>query len=156
MRKALSLLVFVVLVAAVAAAGAAFTPGPWYAELAKPNWTPAAGLFGPVWTVLYATIAVAGWLAWQRRGVAGRRRGQAAFVFFALQLVLNALWSFFFFGLRRPDIAFADIVLLWLAILANILLFYGLRPAAGLILLPYFAWVSFAARLNLAIWRLNP
>jgi tryptophan-rich sensory protein len=156
MCNALSLMVFVVIVAAVAAAGAAFTPGPWYADLTKPDWTPPAGLFGPVWTALYATIAVAGWLAWRRRDSVESRRAQAAFAFFGLQLVLNALWSFFFFGLRRPDIAFADIVLLWLAILANVLLFYGLRPAAGLLLLPYFAWVSFAARLNLAIWRLNP
>jgi tryptophan-rich sensory protein len=80
---------------------------------------------------------------------------RAAFVFYGLQLGLNALWSVFFFGLQRPDIAFADLALLWLAILANILLFYGLSPAAGLLLIPYFAWVSFAARLNLDVWRLN-
>jgi tryptophan-rich sensory protein len=155
LRSALNLLLFVALVAAIAAVGAVFPPGTWYDGLAKPSWTPPDSLFGPVWTALYVTIAVAGWLAWRRRQSGERRRVRAAFVFYGLQLGLNALWSVFFFGLQRPDIAFADLALLWLAILANILLFYGLSPAAGLLLIPYFAWVSFAARLNLDVWRLN-
>jgi tryptophan-rich sensory protein len=154
MKNVLSLFAFLALVALVALSGALFTPGAWYAALTKPPWNPPASLFGPVWSALYVTIALAGWLAWMRRHD-GRRRAQAAFAFYGLQLVLNALWSFFFFGLRRPDAAFIDLVALWIAILGNILLFYGIRPAAGLLLIPYFAWVTFAGRLNLAIWRLN-
>jgi tryptophan-rich sensory protein len=166
-RSLLALIGFVVVVGLVASAGALFTPGTWYAELAKPDWTPPSAIFGPVWTVLYATIAVAGWLAWLRRGgrakadATGRgatvadRRVRAAFAFYALQLVLNGLWSFLFFGLHRPGVAFIDLMALWIAVLCTVLLFYGIRPLAGILLVPYFAWITFAARLNLAIWRLN-
>jgi len=155
-RKLAVLVLFLGLVTLVAAFGGLFAPGEWYAGLEKPPWTPPSAVFGPVWTALHITVALAGWLVWLRRGVkrpAGPVR--AAFVFYGLQLALSALWSLFFCGLHRPGLAFVAIVALWFAVIVNILLFYGLRPAAGLLLLPYFAWISFAARLNLALWRLN-
>lgn len=152
MRSFLVLCAFLLAAFAAAAFGAFFTPGPWYAALAKPAWNPPAWLFGPVWTVLYVTIGVSGWLVWRQAGFAAAR---GALAVFALQLVLNALWSFLFFGLHRPGLAFAEIVLLWLAILATVVLFWRIKPLAGALLLPYLAWVTFAAGLNLTLWRLN-
>jgi benzodiazapine receptor len=126
--------------------------GGWYADLAKPSWTPPSWVFGPVWTVLYGMMAVAVWLVWLRR----RRRSVAApMAVFVVQLVFNAAWSPLFFGLHRPGIAFADIVLLWLALAATVCLCFRRRTIAGLLLVPYLLWVSFAAALNFAIWRLN-
>jgi benzodiazapine receptor len=126
--------------------------GAWYADLEKPSWTPPSWVFGPVWTVLYGMMAAAVWLIWL-----DRRRGRAAapMLLFAVQLALNAAWSPLFFALRRPDLAFADIVLLWLALVATVWLFLKRRAIAGLLLVPYLLWVSFAAALNLTIWRLN-
>jgi tryptophan-rich sensory protein len=148
-----ALVVFLLVSFLPAAVGGFFGPGRWYADLAKPSWTPPGWVFGPVWTALYASMGVAAWLVWRRTGLAG---APLAFTLFALQLVLNAAWSWLFFGLQRPDLAFADIVVLWAAILGTLLLFYRSVPAAGLVLLPYLLWVGFAAALNLQIWRLNP
>ncbi len=159
MRSVLVLVLFLVACFAVAAFGGQFAPGAWYAGLAKPAWNPPSWVFAPVWTVLYALMAVAGWLAWRTREPA-RAPGAApdralALGAFALQLVLNGAWSWLFFGLHRPGVAFAEIVALWLAILVTVVLFWRLRPLAGALLLPYLAWVGFAAALNLALWRLN-
>ena len=110
-------------------------------------------LFGPVWTFLYLTIAVSGWLVWREAGFAG---AVLPLAIYALQLVLNAAWTPLFFGLHRADLGFFDIVLLWLSIIATISLFYPIHLGAALLLLPYLAWVTFAAALNFAIWRLNP
>ncbi len=128
-------------------------PGPWYQALDKPSFNPPSWVFGPVWTVLYAMMAVAAWLVWRRRGVGGRRTVLALFV---VHLVLNAAWSWLFFGVQRPDLAFAEIVVLWAAILALVLLFWRIRPLAGALLLPYLAWVTFAAFLNYTLWQMNP
>lgn len=124
----------------------------WYAGLLKPSWTPPAWLFGPVWTALYAAMAVAGWLVWHR---VGWRGGRLALTLFALQLVLNGAWSFIFFKFHRVGWAFADIVALWVAIAANIVTFAGVSQLSSLLLIPYLAWVTYAAALNLAIWRMN-
>ena len=132
-----------------AAVGARFRPGAWYAGLRKPSWTPPNWLFAPVWTALYAMMAVAAWLVWQEVGLA-RESG-----LFLVQLVLNAAWTWLFFGLKRPGLAFADIVALWVAIGATLLAFWTVRPVAGLLLAPYLVWVTFAAGLNAALWRLN-
>jgi len=148
----LVLLAFLLLCAAVATTGILFQPGTWYATLAKPEWTPPDWLFPPAWTSLYVMIAVAGWLVWR---AAGLRRAVMPFVLYALQLVLNAAWSWLFFGLHRMDVGFFDIVALWLAILATLVAFYRVDRVAGLLLVPYLLWVSFAAALNLAIWQLN-
>lgn len=148
----ISFLGFILACAAAAAPGLILRPGDWYRNLAKPSWCPPAWLFGPVWLVLYVSIAVAGWLIWLRAGAEG---AALALVVYALQLVLNGLWSTVFFGLRRPDFAFIEIMGLWISILATIAIFYPLDKLAAYILIPYSVWVTFAALLNLRIWLLN-
>ena len=125
-------------------------PG-WYASLQKPSFNPPPWLFGPVWTALYLSMAVAAWMVWRRGGPAAT----AALSAFAVQLAFNVAWSGLFFGLRSPAAAMLDIVLLWLAIAATIACFLRVSVPAGLIMAPYLAWVSFAAALNFAIWRMN-
>ncbi|WP_300010293.1 TspO/MBR family protein [Pseudonocardia sp.] len=138
--------------AAVTGGLAAASAAEQYAALQQPTWAPPAWLFGPVWTVLYLAIAVSGWLVWRRAGWSG---ATVALSLFAAQLVLNALWTPLFFGAGLFGLAFAEIVVLWLAIVATIVAFARhSRPAAAL-LLPYLAWVTFASALNLAIWLLN-
>ncbi|WP_076472406.1 TspO/MBR family protein [Micromonospora avicenniae] len=121
-----------------------------YAALDRPSWAPPGWLFGPVWTLLYVLIALAGWLVWRRVGF-----GAAVWAWVA-QLVLNAAWTPLFFGARRYGAAFAEIVVLWLAIALTVLLFARVSRTAASLMLPYLAWVTFAAALNFAIWRLNP
>lgn len=132
--------------------GSRFMPGAWYASLAKPAWNPPDWIFAPVWTLLYVLMGVAAWLVWRRAGCVQAR---TALIVFLVQLVLNALWSWLFFGLQRPDLAFVDIVALWGAILATIILFGRIHRVTGVLLLPYLAWVGFAAVLNFTLWRLN-
>jgi tryptophan-rich sensory protein len=127
-------------------------PGAWYASLAKPAWNPPDAIFAPMWTALYVLMAVAAWLVWRRAGFAGAGTALALFV---IQLVLNALWSYLFFGLNRLDIAFLEIVILWLAILLVLVLFWREDWRAGALMIPYLVWVGFASCLNFALWRLN-
>jgi translocator protein len=124
----------------------------WYRTLDRPAWSPPSAVFGPVWTALYAAMGVAAWLVWRERA---RRAVGAALTLFVLQLVPNAAWSWLFFGLNRMDLAFADIVLLWVLIVAMIAAFWSIRRLAALLLVPYLLWVTFAAALNLALWRMN-
>jgi len=149
----IALLGFIAACFAAALTGVFFRPGDWYERLAKPHWRPPNRLFAPVWTALYFTIAVSGWLIWREAGFSG---AALALVVYAIQLVLNAAWTPIFFGLHRPGLGFLDIVLVWLFIVATMLLFYPVHAGAALLLLPYLLWVSFAAALNFAIWRLNP
>ena len=139
--------------AATAVAGRVTTTGAWYDALRKPSFNPPSWVFGPVWTALYIMMAVAAWLVWRERGLGGARGPLALW---GVQLVLNVGWSILFFGARRPDLAFIEIVFLWAAIVATLLAFRRVRPAAGWLLVPYLAWVSFAALLNFTLWRLNP
>ena len=125
----------------------------WYPTLVKPAWNPPAWLFGPVWTVLYLAMAVAAWLVWRRAGWAGAR---LALTLFMVQLTLNAAWSIIFFGLRNPGAAVVEVMVLWAAILGTLVLFWQVSVPAGILFIPYLAWVSFATVLNFAIWRLNP
>ncbi|MCU0234284.1 MAG: tryptophan-rich sensory protein [Thermoanaerobaculales bacterium] len=125
----------------------------WYPTLVKPAFNPPAWVFGPVWTLLYVMMGVAAFLVW-RQGL-GADGVRLALGVFLLQLLLNGAWSLLFFGLRSPAWAFVDIVALWLAIGGTVWLFWRVLPAAGLLLLPYWAWVSFAAVLNGSIWSLN-
>jgi tryptophan-rich sensory protein len=127
-------------------------PGAWYDALAKPAWTPPNAVFAPVWTILYVLMAVAAWLVWRR---AGFMRAGVALSLFIAQLVLNALWSYLFFGAHRADLAFFEIVVLWAVILVVAVLFWREVRAAGVLMLPYLAWVGFAACLNFALWQLN-
>ena len=151
----IGLIVFLVVCFAIAAfASLATRPEipTWYAGLRKPSWTPPAWLFGPVWTALYVAMAVAGWLVWHRAGWQG---GRLALTLFALQLVLNGAWSFIFFKFHRVGWAFVDIVVLWVAIAATIVTFAAVSQLSSLLLVPYLVWVSYAAALNLTIWRMN-
>ena len=152
-RSALALAGWVAVTFMVAAVGGFFRPGEWYAQLQKPVWNPPGWIFGPVWTALYTIMAVAAWLVWNRGGFA---RQWAALSLFLLQLLFNALWSPLFFGLHRPGLAFANLLLLWLALVATAIIFWRARHLAGALLLPYVAWVTFAGALNFALWRLNP
>ncbi|WFE46756.1 TspO/MBR family protein [Verrucosispora sp. WMMD1129] len=138
-----------VLAAAVIGNLAASGAADQYANLDRPAWSPPSWLFGPVWTVLYVTIAVAAWLVWRRVGFG------AALGAWAVQLVLNAAWTPLFFAGDRYGLAFAEIVLLWLAIGVTVLLFARANRVAAVLLLPYWAWVTFAAALNYSIWQLN-
>jgi benzodiazapine receptor len=151
-RTALALLCFLALCFGAALFGAAFPPGEWYDSLRKPSWNPPAWLFGPVWTLLYAMMAASGFLSWRARAHPLARPALAAW---GAQLLLNALWSWIFFGLRRMDLALAEMSALWIAILISLLLAWRVRPLAGALLAPYLGWVSFAWWLNLALWRLN-
>jgi translocator protein len=143
---------WLVLCFGAAAAGAQFMPGEWYAGLKKPAWNPPSWIFGPVWSALYTMMAVAAWLVWKRGGFKAMRLPLGLFL---LQLLFNALWSPLFFGLHNPALGFADISLLWLALVGTAAAFYRAHAAAGLLLVPYVAWVTFAAALNLTLWRLN-
>lgn len=142
--------VFVILVVASAFSGAFFKPGEWYDNLFKPRWTPPDWAFPVVWGFLYACIAWAGVLAWNVEG------GGAALVFWAAQWVFGTAWSWLFFGRRRMDLGFLDVGLLWLSILAFIIAVWPASKLAAVLFLPYLAWVSIAASLNLAVWWRNP
>jgi tryptophan-rich sensory protein len=133
--------------------GSRFQPGEWYQHLVKPFLTPPSWIFGPVWTILYIMMGVAAWLVWQRYSFAGAAWPLSLFIG---QLALNALWSYLFFGLKNPGLAFLDIVALWLALLTTFIVFWQYFPPAGQLLFPYLLWVTFAAYLNLQFWRLNP
>jgi translocator protein len=137
---------------AAAGASSRFPPGDWYAHLAKPAFNPPAWVFAPVWTLLYLVMGIAAWLVWRERRVTGVAKALALFL---VQLILNAAWSWLFFGLHRIGWALVDLAALWLAIGATLLAFWARRPLAGLLMLPYLLWVSFAALLNFQLWRLN-
>ncbi len=152
LRIILALVGWLLLCFSAASLGAFFMPGEWYATLKKPSWNPPAWIFGPVWSALYTMMAVAAWLIWKRGGFAVQGRPLA---FFLAQLVLNAAWTPLFFGLHQPGIAFAEIVLLWLAIVATLAAFRPVSRTAAWLLVPYLGWVSFATVLNFTLWRLN-
>jgi tryptophan-rich sensory protein len=151
-KSILGLIGWLLLCFSASAMGVLFMPGEWYSALNKPAWNPPGWIFGPVWTALYAMMAVAAWLVWRRGGFAVQRRPLGLFL---AQLALNALWTPLFFGLRQPGVAFAEIILLWLGILATLLAFRSVSRTATWLLVPYLAWVSFATALNGTLWMLN-
>jgi len=125
----------------------------FYGQLSQPTWAPPARLFGPVWSVLYMSMAVAAWLVWRERGFRGAATALGLFV---IQLIANALWTWLFFVLHQGVLSLAEIVLLWLLIAATISRFWPIHRLAALLLVPYLVWVSFASALTLTLWRLNP
>jgi tryptophan-rich sensory protein len=125
----------------------------WYAAIQKPGFTPPGWVFGPVWTILYLLMGVAAFLVWQR-GL-GSRPVRTALVWFLVQLALNAAWTPVFFGLHRIGLALLVIVLLWAVIVVTMYYFFRVSRPAGLLLVPYLLWVSFATVLNASIWHLN-
>jgi len=139
------------LVGLVAFGGSRFRPSDWYYALAKPSWNPPAFVFAPVWTLLYILMAIAAWLVWAR---AGSSAG-GPLVLYLVQLALNVTWSWLFFGRHHIGLALLDLVALWAVLLVTTILFWQIRVLAGVLLVPYLAWVSFAGALNFSIWRLN-
>lgn len=125
----------------------------WYPSLTKPAFNPPSWVFGPVWTLLYVMMGVAAYLVWQKGWE--NELVRVALALYLVQLILNGLWSILFFGMQSPGLAFAEILLLWLAIAATVVWFWRVSPPAGMLLLPYAAWVSFAALLNGSLWILN-
>lgn len=155
MRNTVGFSVFLALCLAVAALGGAATAssvGTWYPSLAKPPFNPPNWIFAPVWTTLYFMMAIAAWRVWRRDGL---RQARSALTLFALQLVLNLAWSVLFFGMRMIGAALVEIIVLLLAIVATTLVFWQRNRVAGMLFLPYAAWVAFATVLNAALWRLN-
>jgi benzodiazapine receptor len=151
----IGLFAFVALCLVVGGLGAVITTpeiNGWYRTIAKPTWNPPDWIFGPVWTTLYVLMAIAAWLVWTS---AGLKEAAMPLTLFAIQLLLNFAWSWIFFGMHQPGWAFAEIVILWLTILATIVAFFCRSRTAGWLLIPYLAWVTFAGVLNFTIWRLN-
>jgi len=124
----------------------------FYAELTRPTWSPPAWLFGPVWTFLYVSMAIAAWLVWRN----GSKGVTLALWLFGLQLALNALWSWLFFAWRLGGWSFTDIVLLWILIVCTIVYFWRISRVAAVLLIPYLLWVTFASALNWTLWQTNP
>ncbi|MDO4919031.1 TspO/MBR family protein [Kocuria sp.] len=150
-RSLLSLIPFVLIVVAVAAVGALASSNAQevYSRLDLPFFAPPSWLFGPAWAVFYTLIAVAGWLVYRARGFS------FPLSLWAVQMVLNALWTPLFFGAQLYWLAFADISLLWVAVVWCVVVFWKVRRAAAVLMLPYLAWVTFAAALNLGIALMN-
>jgi benzodiazapine receptor len=146
-----SLLVFLALVALAALVGTQFGPGPWYVALHKPSWTPPNWLFAPVWTVLYIAIAFAGWAVWRSKAISIVK----PILLWLLQVILNGLWSWLFFGLQRPDLAFIEIIALLATICGFAVSAKNISALATWLFIPYALWVGFAAALNFAIWQMN-
>jgi benzodiazapine receptor len=154
-KQILGLLAWLVVTFAAAAIGsvASIHAKSFYAQLLRPEWAPPAFVFGPVWTVLYLLMAVSAWLVWR---IGGFRGACTALYLYLVQLALSALWSWLFFGWHLGALAFADIILLWVAIFVTMTAFWRKNGLAGGLLVPYLLWVSFALVLNYSIWRLNP
>jgi tryptophan-rich sensory protein len=147
-----TLIAFLLAVAVGGIGGAATEIGPWYFSLIKPTWQPPDWAFGPIWTLIYITTGIAGVRAW-RLGDARQRR--LFLIALLINCALNVLWSLLFFKMQRPDLALIEVVALWLSIVPLILLPLRYSPRSSLLMLPYLAWVSVAAYLNLTIVRLN-
>lgn len=151
----LALIGFIALCVGAAAAGGLLTLpglGTWYRGLRKPGWTPPFWMFGPVWSALYLVMAVAAWLVWRRRRI---HRVVVPLLLFIEQLMLNVAWPGVFFSLRNPALAAAEVTLLWFSIFITVVAFRHISTLAGLLMEVYLVWVTFAAALTFAIWRLN-
>jgi translocator protein len=125
----------------------------WYLTINRPSWNPPGFVFGPVWTLLYTLMGIASYLVWQKRELGQSVR--VALMVYGVHLVLNALWSIIFFGLKNPGLAFMEIIGLLFFIVLTMVLFYKIRPVTVWLLLPYLLWTSFATFLNFTIWSLN-
>ncbi len=149
-------IVSVLIAQAAGGIGAIFTSAKiptWYATVVKPSWQPPNWLFGPVWTTLFTLMGIAAAIVWIQRGQSPI--AQKALVAYGVQLILNVLWSYLFFGMQSPGLAFIEIVFLLIAIVGTMVLFWRVSPAAGWLMMPYLIWVLFASFLNFTIWRLN-
>src|SRR5690606_7491870 len=142
----------VVFIAAGIGAAATVKAGDFYTQLMRPEWAPPSSVFGPVWTLLYTLMGFAAWLVWR----AGKPvRINSILILFLVQLAFNSLWSWLFFAWQLGALAFFDIVILWVLVVATLVAFWRVVPLAGILLVPYLLWVSFAAALNYSVWQLN-
>ncbi len=151
-RALVGFILWVTVCFCAAALGSFFLPGQWYASLTKPAWTPPNWLFGPVWTALYLMMAVAAWLVWKEGGFKAHPWPLRLFL---VQLALNAAWSPICFGLHNLALSSVEILLLWAAVGITASAFLKVKTTAGWLMVPYVIWVSYAAALNLALWKLN-
>lgn len=152
MKKIWKLIISIIIPFLASAIGGLFTASSvstWYVTLVKPSFNPPSWVFGPVWTILYLMMGIALYLVWIKKNEI------KAFIVFAIQIVLNALWSVLFFGLQKPLYAFIEIIFLWVAILFTIFYFYRINKTSAYLLIPYILWVSFASVLNFYIYILN-
>jgi len=152
----MKLILSVVICQIVGGVGAIFTSSSistWYPNLIKPAFTPPNWMFAPVWTILYLLMGVSLFLILVKREEKGTLT--PALTIFAVQLTLNGLWSYLFFGLRNPLYGFIGIILLWVMILLTMLEFSKISRLASMLLIPYLAWVTIAATLNFYLWRMN-
>ena len=140
-------------IAAAIGSAASAESGLFYQQITRPEWAPPAWLFAPVWTALYLLMGISAWIVWR---VDGFRAARIALSLFIIQLILNAIWTWIFFVWKQGALAFAEILVLWVLILCTAIAFWRVRALAGIFLLPYLAWVSFASVLTFTIWRLNP
>jgi len=140
-------------IAAAIGAVASARAGSFYLSLSRPEWAPPASVFGPMWTTLYTLMAIAAWLIWREGGYSNAR---SALNLFLAQLAVNAVWSWLFFAWHLGGMAFFDILVLWVLLVATLISFWRIRPLAGVLLVPYLLWVSFAAVLNYSVWKMNP
>jgi benzodiazapine receptor len=150
-EKVFSFLLFFGITFLVAYVGSTFMPGEWYALLDKPFWNPPNWIFGPIWTVLYVLIATSVWLVWLEKHPIGPR----AITWWLIQLILNAGWSWVFFGLHQIGWALVEMSALLSMLSITIRYFKRIKPSAASLLTPYLIWVAFAWVLNLTIWWLN-
>ncbi|MCG2595409.1 tryptophan-rich sensory protein [Ramlibacter sp. XY19] len=155
LAQIVGLIAWLAIVFAVAAVGAVASvdAGAFYAQLVRPDWAPPASAFGPVWSVLYLLMGLAAWLVWRNQGA---KRLRLALVLFFCQLCANALWSWLFFGWRNGALAFADVLVLLALIAATLVVFWRISRLAGMLLVPYLAWVTLATALTWAVWQRNP
>ena len=154
-RQALALLGWLAVSFLAAALGglASTNAGDFYQQLTRPAWAPPSWLFAPAWTVLYLLMAVSAWLVWREGGF---RRARIALCLFLIQLAVNALWTWLFFVWRQGELAFGEILILWLLIVCTIIAFWRVRAIAAVLLIPYLAWVTFASALTYVVWQRNP
>jgi len=146
-----SMAAFLVLVVLAAGIAGSFEAGEWYFKLYKPFWTPPGWLFAVVWPALYLMMAMAAWKVW----ISGHLARNGALAWWAIQLVMNAAWSWLFFGLERPGWALAEMGLLIVVVLFCIQAFRGISKPAASLMMPYLAWLAFAWVLNFVLWNMN-
>lgn len=155
MTKTYKLIIALVVPQLVGGLGSVFTASSvrsWFPTLEKPLLNPPSWVFGPVWTLLFLMMGWAFYLVWSSED---NEKKTMAYGAFAIQLVLNLFWSIIFFGLKNPALAFAEILILWLAIIFNIFIFHRISRLSAWLLVPYLLWVTFASYLNYSIWILN-
>lgn len=151
-KKIVGLIIWIFICSLAGIFGAQFEPGSWYELLQKPAWTPPNWVFPVVWPILYVMMGISAWMLWKMEEVS---LTDTEFTWFFMQLILNALWSWIFFGMELIATGLAEIFLLWVALIFTLFLFWHRNHTAGLLLVPYLLWVSYASALNFAIWQLN-